>query len=356
MLNKEDYSFNLPKNLIAQVPISPRDSSRLLCLDKKSGEISHDLFNNLDKHLNKGDILVLNNSKVFPARLIGKKSPSQGKIEIFLLSQLNNGVWRALVKGRNIKAGQEIIFSKDLKAVIIDSQLGNKDKLVKFNFTGKKLMDKIFSVGLTPLPPYIKRDRQDEEKNELSKLDKIRYQTVYAEKNKLGSVAAPTAGLHFTNSLFKKLKSKGVIILQITLHVGLGTFLPLTDKQLKEKKLHQELIEIDKKTIFNLKKYRNEEKRIIAVGTTTARALEAVFNLKGEEFNQGYRGLTDIFIFPGYKFKIVNSMITNFHLPESSLIMLVSALAGKDNILKAYKEAIEKRYRFYSYGDAMMID
>ena len=352
MLKKEDYNFNLPKNLIAQTPLSPRDSSRLLLLDKKDGKISHDFFYNLDKHLNKGDVLVLNNSKVFPARLIGKKNPSQGQVEVFLLSLVKDNLWRVLIKGKNIKIGQEIIFSKGLKVVVIDSKSGNKDKLVEFNFQGKKLMDKIFLVGLTPLPPYIKRDI---EKSKLSKLDKIRYQTVYAKDIKLGSVAAPTAGLHFTNSLLKKLKDKGVKIICITLHVGLGTFSPLTDKQLEEKKLHQELIEVDKETISNLKKYRDKRKKIIAVGTTSARALETVFSLKKKELVDGYRGLTDIFIFPGYKFKIVDAMITNFHLPESSLIMLVSALGGKDNILSAYKEAIEKKYRFYSYGDAMFI-
>ncbi|MCF7820041.1 MAG: tRNA preQ1(34) S-adenosylmethionine ribosyltransferase-isomerase QueA [Candidatus Pacebacteria bacterium] len=358
-MEKSDYYFNLPSELIAQKPVNPRDSSRLLLLNKNNGEIKHDFFYNLDKYLNKGDVLVLNNSKVFPARLIGKKHPSGGQVEVFLLNlkdKKKTNLWQCLFKGKNIKVGQEIVFAEDLKAVVKEVEKNDKNRLVEFNLQGQKLMDKINKLGLVPLPPYIKRNIEDSKQEQtLKTLDKKRYQTVYAKDSKLGSVAAPTAGLHFTDNLFKKLKKKGVKIIYITLHVGLGTFAPLTEKQLKEKKLHSEFVEIRKKDIEDLKECKRNKQKIVAVGTTSTRALETVFNLKDKDLIDGYRGFTDIFIYPGYKFKIVDSMITNFHLPESSLIMLVSALAGKDKILVAYGEAIKEKYRFYSYGDAMFI-
>ena len=338
-----DFDYNLPSELIAQKPIRPRDHSRLLVLDKKTGKIAHKHFYDLIDYLQTGDVLVLNNSKVFPARLIGKKKETGGKIEVFLLRSVRDGLWECLCGGRGARIGLAITFSKGLAGEIVKSN-GNGTWEMSFNKSGDAMMKIINQIGLVPLPPYIKR------KDNLQKGDKVNYQTVYADK--VGSVAAPTAGLHFTPNLLKKIKAKGAKIEYVTLHVGLGTFAPVKVDDITKHKMHAEWVEVNKRTIKEISKARAEKRRIIAVGTTSARTLETVFSKsKIEEFS----GWTDIFIYPGYKFKVVDSLVTNFHLPKSSLIMLVAALAGKAKIDKAYSEAIKKKYRFYSYGDAMFI-
>ncbi|NCD01046.1 tRNA preQ1(34) S-adenosylmethionine ribosyltransferase-isomerase QueA [bacterium] len=355
MLKKEDFYFNLPKELIAQKPIEPRDHSRLLVLNKGNGEIKHKNFFDIIDYFKKGDVLIINNTKVFPARLIGEKKDSHGKVEVFLLLEKEKGIWECLVKGKNILENQKILFPKKLEAKIL-FDIDGKSKLVKFNFSGKRFMDVISEIGIVPLPPYIKREIKNtglkKYKVEREK-DKNNYQTVYAKEEKKGSVAAPTAGFHFTEDLIKKIKEKGVEILEVTLQVGLGTFSPLTEKQLEDKKLHREYIEIKKEVVEKILLAKKEKRRVITVGTTSTRAVESVFSQKLKASN--YSDWTDIFIYPGYKFKVVDCLITNFHLPESSLIMLVSAFAGRENVLKAYKAAVNLSYRFYSYGDAMLI-
>ncbi len=346
-----EFDYYLPKNLIAQELIKPRDRSRLLILDRKNGVIEHRYFFNIIDYLKPNDILVLNNSCVFPARLIGHKIPYGGKIEIFLHKKIGIQKWECLIGGRG-REGIEIIFDHNLKAKILQN---NNDGtwLVKFNKKGKELFDIIDKIGYTPLPPYIKR------KNKNNK-DKYSYQTIYANPNKKGSVAAPTAGLHFTKRLLKKIASQGIHIEYITLHVGLGTFAPVKTEDITKHKLHAEFIEVNKQTIEKIQKAKKNKQRIIAVGTTTVRTLEAIFNKnlsikKSFQQKDKIQGWVDIFIYPGYKFKIVDAIITNFHLPKSTLLMLVSAFAGQKQIKNAYKEAVKRQYRFYSYGDAMLI-
>lgn len=355
MLKKEDFYFNLPKELIAQKPIEPRDYSRLLVLNKENGDIKHKNFFDIIDYFKKGDVLIINNTKVFPARLIGEKKDSHGKVEVFLLLEKEKGFWECLVKGKNILENQKILFPKKLEAKVL-FDIDGKSKLVKFNFSGKRFMDIVSEIGIVPLPPYIKREIKNtglkKYKVEREK-DKNNYQTVYAKEEKKGSVAAPTAGFHFTEDLIKKIKEKGVEILEVTLQVGLGTFSPLTEKQLEDKKLHREYVEIKKEVVEKILLAKKEKRRVITVGTTSTRAVESVFSQELKV--SSCSGWTDIFIYPGYKFKVVNCLITNFHLPESSLIMLVSAFAGRENVLKAYKEAVNLSYRFYSYGDAMLI-
>lgn len=338
------FDYNLPKNLIAQKPTSPRDQSRLLILDKKSGALAHKHFYNIADYLKAGDVLVLNNTKVMPARLIGRKEETCGKVEIFLLNKIKNNIWRCLVGGKKRKEKLRVEFSKNLKAEIIKN---NQDGTwqVKFNKSGKEFMKLVEKIGRTPLPPYIKRAVE-------LKSDRKNYQTVYAEDKKIGSVAAPTAGLHFTPALMKKLKNKGVQFEYVTLQVGLGTFAPVKIDDITKHKMHAEWIEADKKTLASIIKAKKQGRRIIAVGTTSARTLETIFNKKSPK---SFSGWTDIFIYPGYKFKATDALITNFHLPKSTLLMLVSALAGREKILKAYQEAVKKKYRFFSYGDAMLI-
>lgn len=333
-----DFDYNLPEELIAQRPIEPRDHSRLLILDKSSGEIKHASFFNLPNYLNKGDILVLNKSKVFPARLIGKKETG-GQVEIFLSKQVSENRWEAL--GRKVKISDLITFnSSPLEAKILEKQ--EEIYKVEFNLSGDEFFSELEKIGLTPLPPYIKRL---EEKTE----DKKRYQTVYAKDT--GSVAAPTAGLHFTDNLIDQIKAKGVEIKEVILHVGLGTFAPVKTENILEHEIHSEYYSIDKETFDYINKAKKENRRIIAVGTTTTRVLEHIFSQKTPNLT----GWTNIFIYPGYEFQCIDSLITNFHLPKSTLLMLVSALAGKKNIDSAYKEAIKQKYRFFSYGDAMLI-
>lgn len=341
----EEFNYYLPKEYIAQKPISPRDHSRLMVVNRKERKISHHYFYEIEKFLQKGDILVLNNSKVIPARLIGKKPETGGKVEILLLrpetKKLTHYQWtkKWIVIGRpGLSEGQKIIFEKDLTAVVKKSV--NYERVIEFNCHGEKLKKIIYQIGQAPTPPYIKR---------MSNLKE--YQTVYAKN--LGSVAAPTAGFHFTPRLIKKLKAKGVVFKYITLHVGLGTFQPVKVDEIEKHKMHSEWAEIDKKTAAFLNQAKKNQKRIIAVGTTTTRALEGFADKKGHlRFGQRF---VDIFIYPGYQFKFIDALITNFHLPKSTLLMLVSAFAGKDLIFKAYKEAIKKKYRFFSFGDAMFI-
>lgn len=336
MLTKSFY-YNLPRNLIAQKPSSPRDFSKLLVLDKKSGEIKHEIFKNLPELLKPGDVVVFNDSKVFKARLFGKKETG-GAVETFLLNMPKSGICEVLIGGHEAKEGVTIEFKKNLKGVIIKN-LG-KTKLMKFNKCGKTLDDIIDKIGSAPTPPYIK------EKTPLKN-----YQTVYAKNT--GSVAAPTAGLHFTKRLIKRLKLKGVILENITLHVGLGTFEPIKSETIENHKIHKEYATISKKTAQEINKAKKEKRSVIAVGTTSVRAIEAFSDKKGL-IKSGTKNI-GIYIYPGYKFKLVDVMVTNFHLPCSSLIVLVSAFAGKEKILKAYKKAINKKYRFYSLGDAMFI-
>lgn len=341
-----DFNYLLPSELIAQKQIKPRDHSRLLLLNKKNGEITHKHFYDIVEVLNKGDLLVLNNSRVFPARLLGQKTETNGRIEIFLHKKINDNTWECLVGGR-VRVGVKIVFkhkqiSNELLAEIIKN---NEDGtwLVKFNLSGKSFFNIINKIGEVPLPPYIKRTR-------LLEGDKNSYQTVFADVNKIGSAAAPTAGLHFTRDLLKKIESRGVKIVYVTLHVGLGTFAPVKTENINDHKMHSEYIEVSETTIKEILKTKKAGGRVIAVGTTSARTLESIILEKQKQVQW-----TSIFIHPGYKFKVVDALITNFHLPKSTLLMLVSALASKKYIDSAYSEAISQKYRFFSYGDAMFI-
>lgn len=345
-----DFDYNLPKELIASEPMKKRDNSRLLVLDKKTGMMSHHTFYEILSFLNSNDLIIMNNTKVIPARLIGKKELTHGKVEILLHRKIEDNVWEAL--GRNLKTGGRIIFDgSSLEALPI-----SKDEdiyKVRFNLTGKDLVSAIEEIGLMPIPPYIRHGRSN-------KSDIQNYQTVYA-LNK-GSVAAPTAGFHFTNDLIRAIEDKGVKTDFVTLHVGLGTFAPIKADDITSHKMHSEYFEINKDLIKKIRATREKGGKIIAVGTTTARVLETVFgeneenkDLKITENDKTITGWTKIFIYPGYEFKCVDSLITNFHLPKSTLLLLVSALAGEKNIKESYKEAIENNYRFYSYGDAMLI-
>jgi S-adenosylmethionine:tRNA ribosyltransferase-isomerase len=353
------YDFELPQNLIAQKPASPADTCRLLVLDRKTKKITDEKFLNLPKYLNKGDVLVFNNSKVLPARLIGKKETG-GKVEILLLRQIKTDTWECLVGNlpAHKQIGTKLYFGK-----FLSGQIAGRIKdtaQIKFNLSGKKLMDQIFKLGQTPTPPYIKR---------LAKATE--YQNFFAKK--IGSVAAPTAGLHFTPRIFKMLsavggsasggKQKGVQIEFVTLHVGLGTFSPIKSDDITKHQIHSEYFELDKAAANRLNQAKAQGRRIIAVGTTSVRVLETCsksntsnFGLRPSNFKLKPRtGNTQIYIFPGYKFKFVDALITNFHVPKSSLILLVSALAGTEFIKKAYWHAIRKKYRFYSFGDVMLI-
>lgn len=343
LLKKEAFNYTLPQYLIAQTPIDPRDSSRLLVLNKKNGEINHKNFYNIIDYLNPGDCLVLNNSKVMPARIFGKKenSNSNADVEFLLLSQEKNNVWKSLCKpGKKAKPGCTFSFgNKTLKAEILDvTETG--ERIIRFNET-KNFYEKLDEIGQMPLPPYIKERLKD----------KNRYQTIYAKD--LGSAAAPTAGLHFTDDLINKIKKKGIYVEFVTLHVGLGTFRPVKADNIKNHKMHFENYSVSSKTAETILKVKNNGKRVIAVGTTSCRTLESMFYKHGKicECNEN----TDIFIYPGYKFKVIDGLITNFHLPESTLIMLVSAFAGYEETMNAYNTAVKLKYRFFSFGDAMLI-
>lgn len=337
-----DFDYKLPAQLIAQKPISPRDHSRLMVLDKKKKSILHRHFFDLPDYLQKGDVLVLNNTKVFPARLIGKRKDTGGKVEIFLLREIKKGEWEVLVGNLKNKLGQTIVFNKNLECRIV-KRIDESVWQVKFNKSGKVFDKIIHSLGQVPLPPYIKNNQA---KSVLQK----EYQTVFAKEK--GSVAAPTAGFHFTKGLLAKLKKNGVQIEYVTLHVGLGTFQSVKESNILKHKMHSEWASVDVKTAKRLNKAKKENKRVVAVGTTSARTLESF--AKNQKIKSG-RKWTEIFIYPGYTFQFVDSLITNFHLPKSTLLMLISALGGRSFIFNAYRHAIKKKYRFYSFGDAMLI-
>ena len=354
-----DFDYNLPKNLIAQEPIRPRDYSRLLLLDRKTGQTEHKHFYDLPDYFKKGDVLVLNNSRVFPARLIGKRKKTGGKIEVFLHKKLRGSLWQCLVGGSRKREGLEVEFRQGLECILEkDNEDGTWE--VRFSKKADEMMESVEKIGQVPLPPYIKRFKRRPTSLKTSDVfsDKRDYQTIYADSKKIGSVAAPTAGFHFTPGLIKKLKAKGVQFEYITLHVGLGTFAPVKEDDIKKHKMQAEYVEVKKDVIKNIARAKKEKRRIIAVGTTSVRTLEAISqksHLVASKPLSGYSGWIDIFIYPGFKFKVVDAMITNFHLSKSTLLMLVSAFAGKQRIDKAYKEAIKKKYRFYSYGDSMLI-
>ena len=339
-MKTDDFDFYLPDELIAQVPLKKRDSSRLLVLDKKSGEIEHKHFNEVIDYFNPGDTLVLNDTKVIPARLIGEKEDTGAVIELLMLKDLGDNVWECLCKpAKRIKMGTIVKFGSKLKAKCI---FIGEEGIIKFELIYDGILYEILDeLGEMPLPPYI-HEKLD---------DKDRYQTVYAKN--IGSAAAPTAGLHFTEDLLDEIKRKGVNVVFVTLHVGLGTFRPVSVDDVTKHKMHSEYYVMSDEVAKVLNDTRKNGGKIISVGTTSTRTLETVMNLYGEF--RGCFGDTSIFIYPGYKFKGIDSLITNFHLPKSTLVMLVSALAGKDNIMNAYKIAVENKYRFFSFGDAMFI-
>ena len=333
-----DFDYYLPQELIAQTPLKQRDSSRLLVLDKNTGEISHKQFFNIVDYLNKGDVLVLNDSKVIPARLHGVKDDTNAVIELLLLKEMGNDTWECLAKpARRLKEGSVVKFSDKLKAVCV-GVFDDGIRHMKMVYEGI-FLEILDELGEMPLPPYIHEKLED----------KDRYQTVYAKEP--GSAAAPTAGLHFTKELLKQIEDKGVEILYVTLNVGLGTFRPVEENTIEDHKMHSEFYQISQKVADSLNKAMAEKRRVICVGTTSLRTIESAYDNGFKEKS----GWTDIFIYPGYKFKAVNALITNFHLPKSTLVMLVSALASKEYILNAYKIAVMEKYRFFSFGDAMFI-
>jgi S-adenosylmethionine:tRNA ribosyltransferase-isomerase len=337
----EDFDYYLPEKLIAQTPLEKRDASRLMVLDKKTGKIEHKHFYDIINYLEEGDTLVLNDTKVLPARLIGEKEETKAVIEILLLKNIAGDDWECLVKpARRIKVGTVVTFGMGkLKAKCIKEEPeGIRHFTLIYNGI---LMEILEQLGTMPLPPYIHEKLKDQS----------RYQTVYAKE--IGSAAAPTAGLHFTKKLLGQLKVKGINIAYITLHVGLGTFRPVSVDKVEEHEMHSEYYQMSKETAELLNKTKENNKRIVAVGTTSTRTLETIMT-KYNEFRE-CSGWTNIFIYPGYKFKAIDALITNFHLPKSTLVMLVSALAGRENILSAYKIAVQEEYRFFSFGDAMLI-
>ena len=339
-MNLKDFDFNLPEELIAQHPIEKRDMSRLLVLDKKTGELEHRIFKDILEYLNEGDCLVLNDTKVIPARLIGEKEGSGGKIEFVLLKRIEQDDWEVILRpGKKAKPGARFVFGNGILTAEIIDILDEGNRRVRFFYDGvfEQILDK---VGMMPLPPYITEKLED----------KARYQTVYAKYN--GSAAAPTAGLHFTNELLEQIRAKGISITYVTLHVGLGTFRPVKVTNIEEHKMHSEFYTISQNTCDIINETQKRGNNVIAVGTTSCRVLETA-GKSGVLSEQS--GNTDIFIYPGYQFKIVDKLITNFHLPESTLIMLVSALANRENVLNAYNTAVKERYRFFSFGDAMFI-
>ena len=340
-MNKSDFDFYLPEELIAQTPLEKRDTSRLLHLDKQTGEIEHKHFYDIKQYLHEGDCLVLNDSRVLPARLIGAR-PTGGTVELVLLKDLGDNRWECLSRpGRKTKPGQELVFGNgELTAVVEEVTLGG-NRIVKFSYEGI-FLEILERLGKMPLPPYIKEELQDSE----------RYQTVYSKE--LGSAAAPTAGLHFTKELLAEIADIGVKICYVTLHVGLGTFRPVKADKIEDHEMHSEFCIVPEETAETVNAVKRAGGRVIAVGTTSCRTLESFTAEDGTL--QATSGWTNIFIYPGYKFKCIDALITNFHLPESTLIMLVSALAGRENILNAYNTAVKERYRFFSFGDAMMIE
>ena len=340
-LLKSDFYFDLPEELIAQDPLEDRSSSRLLVLDKYTGDVEHHGFKDILDYLHEGDCLVVNNTKVIPARLMGEREGTGASIEVLLLKRKENDVWETLVKpGKKAKPGTKILFGNGLLVGEVIDVVEEGNRLIQFTYDGifEEILDQL---GQMPLPPYITHQLQD----------KNRYQTVYAKHD--GSAAAPTAGLHFTPELLQAVKEKGVEIAEVTLHVGLGTFRPVKEDNLLNHHMHSEFYNIEQSEADKINKAKAAGKRVISVGTTSTRTLESATDENG--MLKACSGWTEIFIYPGYQFKLIDALITNFHLPESTLVMLVSALAGREHVLNAYKQAVEERYRFFSFGDAMFI-
>ena len=340
-MNVKDFDYYLPEELIAQDPLEDRSSFRLMILDKKTGEIRHSIFKNIIEELNPGDCLVINNTKVIPARLYGAKVGTDAKIEVLLLKRKENNIWEVLVKpGKKAKIGTKISFGEGKLIGTVVDIVEEGNRLIQFSYEGifEEVLDEL---GQMPLPPYITHQLKD----------KNRYQTVYAKYD--GSAAAPTAGLHFTKELLKEIQAKGVTVASVTLHVGLGTFRPVKVENVLEHHMHSEFFMIEESEAKKINVAKAAGGRIISVGTTSCRTLESAADENGKL--KATSGWTDIFIYPGYSFKIIDALITNFHLPQSTLVMLVSALAGREHILAAYEEAVKERYRFFSFGDAMLI-
>ena len=341
MMKKEDFYFKLPEELIAQDPLEDRSASRLLVLDKESGKIEHRMFRDIKAYLKPGDCLVINDTKVIPARLIGSKIGTDAKIEILLLKRKENDIWETLVKpGKKAKPGTKISFGEGLLIGEVIDVVEEGNRLIQFSYQGifEEILDQL---GQMPLPPYITHQLED----------KNRYQTVYAKHS--GSAAAPTAGLHFTPEILKEIKESGVDIAHVTLHVGLGTFRPVKVENIQEHHMHSEFYHIEASEAEKINRAKREGHRIICVGTTSCRTIESA--AKPDGTLSECSGWTEIFIYPGYQFKVLDCLLTNFHLPESTLIMLVSALAGREHVLHAYEEAVKEQYRFFSFGDAMLI-
>lgn len=336
-----DFDYELPQELIAQDPLEQRDSSRLLILDKKTGERTHRIFHDIIDYLHEGDCLVINNTKVIPARLIGEREGTGGKVEVLLLKRKTDNVWETLVKpGKKARPGMRLSFGGGLLHAEVQEVVDEGNRLIRFEYEGifEEILDQL---GQMPLPPYITHQLKD----------KNRYQTVYAKYE--GSAAAPTAGLHFTEELLQQIQEKGVKIARVTLHVGLGTFRPVKVDDVTQHHMHTEFYHVSQEAADIINETKKQGGRVICVGTTSCRTIESAAD--GQGMVQATEGDTDIFIYPGYQFKVLDCLITNFHLPESTLLMLVSALAGKENIMAAYKEAVEMKYRFFSFGDAMFI-
>lgn len=340
-MDVKDFYYDLPQELIAQDPLRDRSASRLMVLDKNTGEIQHRIFKNITEYLKPGDCLVINNTKVIPARLYGVKEGTEAKVEILLLKRMENDVWETLVKpGKKCRPGARLSFGEGILTGEVIDIVEEGNRLIRFEYEGifEEILDRL---GQMPLPPYITHQLED----------KTRYQTVYAKHD--GSAAAPTAGLHFTAELLDAVRGMGVEIVEVTLHVGLGTFRPVKETDVLKHHMHSEFYRITQSEADKINRAKREGHRVIAVGTTSTRTLEAAADENG--FLREMSGWTEIFIYPGYRFKVVDCLITNFHLPESTLVMLVSALAGREHVLNAYKEAVKERYRFFSFGDAMLI-
>ena len=337
-MKKSDFYFDLPEELIAQTPLEKRDSSRLMCLDRVTGEVSHRVFTDLEELLRPGDCLVMNDSRVLPARLLGARE-SGGAVEVLLLRDLGEGRWECLTRpGRKTKPGVKLSFGSGELTAEVESVAEGGNRIIRFNYEGI-FLEVLERLGKMPLPPYIKEERQDAE----------RYQTVYSRE--LGSAAAPTAGLHFTRELLDRISAKGVRECFITLHVGLGTFRPVKEDEIEDHDMHSEFCIVPEETARIINETKAAGGRVVCVGTTSCRTLESFANPDGTM--DAKSGWTNIFIYPGYRFKCMDALVTNFHLPESTLVMLVSAFAGREHVLNAYAEAVRERYRFFSFGDAM---
>lgn len=340
-MNVKDYDYDLPEELIAQDPLEDRSSSRLMVLDRQTGDVEHRHFTDILEYLHPGDCLVINNTKVIPARLFGVKEDTQAKIEVLLLKRKENDIWETLVKpGKKAKPGTKLVFGDGFLTAEVVDVVEEGNRLIQFHYDGifEEILDQL---GQMPLPPYITHQLKD----------KNRYQTVYAKYD--GSAAAPTAGLHFTKELLQKVKDMGVDIAEVTLHVGLGTFRPVKVENVLDHHMHSEFYMVSQEAADKINRAKESGHRVIAVGTTSTRTLEAAADENGRLHETS--GWTEIFIYPGYQFKVIDALITNFHLPQSTLVMLVSALAGREHVLHAYEIAVKERYRFFSFGDAMLI-